>query len=59
MADKPTKIEKYLTTTGWATFEMLCSKFALSPTELSTQLGELLSTMDVRIDRNIIHVTKA
>ena len=53
-----TEIKKYLEDKKWAPLDLLCSEFDITRTELSPELASLLTVMDVRIDRDIVHITE-
>jgi hypothetical protein len=57
MDEKQKEILAYLKRVQWAPMTLLEKEFSLSTTELSKTFAEMLSEIDVRIDRNIAHIT--
>ena len=61
MNDKQNEIKKYLEGKDgkgtWSPLNLLESKFNITRSELSKTFAEMLGEMDVRIERDIVHVS--
>ena len=57
MDEKQKEILAYLTRVKWAPMSLLEKQFNLSTSELSVSLAEILDEVEIRVDRDIAHIT--